>query len=58
MCCFSLKNTKHPEFVFTTEHGVMSLAWHPQQAALLSIGLYDGTVLVYDVRSKNTKPIY
>ena len=58
VCCFSLKNTKHPEFIFTTEHGVMSLAWHPQQAALLSIGLYDGTVLVYDVRSKNTKPIY
>lgn len=29
VCCFSLKNTKHPEFIFTTEHGVMSLAWHP-----------------------------
>jgi dynein intermediate chain 1 len=58
ICCFSLKNTKHPEYSFTTEHGVMSLAWHPQHTGMLSVGLYDGTVQVFDVRGKINKPIY
>ena len=25
ICCFSLKNTPHPEYIFTTESGVMCL---------------------------------
>lgn len=58
ICCYSLKNTTHPEYIFTTEYGVMCLDWHPQHPALLAIGLYDGTVLVYDVRSRHNKPIY
>lgn len=58
ICCFSLKNASHPEFTFITESGVMCLDFHPQNAALLAVGCYDGTVLVYDVRSKTTRPIY
>eukprot|EP00744_Colponema_vietnamica_P002264 GILI01003588.1.p1 GENE.GILI01003588.1~~GILI01003588.1.p1 ORF type:complete len:684 (+),score=215.38 GILI01003588.1:90-2141(+) len=58
ICCYSLKNTSHPEYMFTTESGVMSLDFHPQHAALLAVGLYDGTVLVYDVRNKHNRPIY
>ncbi|KAF4321612.1 hypothetical protein BBO99_00000751 [Phytophthora kernoviae] len=58
VCCYSLKNASHPEFTFTTESGVMCLDFHPQHAALLAVGCYDGTVLVYDVRSKTNKPIY
>jgi len=60
ICCYSLKNTSHPEYSFTTESGVMSLDFHPQAArsALLAVGCYDGTVMVYDVRSKLNKPIY
>jgi dynein intermediate chain 1 len=36
----------------------MCLDWHPSSPALLAAGLYDGTVLVYDVRNKHNKPIY
>lgn len=36
----------------------MCLDFHPQSPALLAVGLYDGTVQVYDVRNKNKKPIY
>jgi len=58
ICCYSLKNTRFPEYVFNTESGVCSLDWHRQRPALLAVGLYDGTVLVYDVRGRNRKPIY
>jgi len=36
----------------------MCLDFHPQSAALLAVGLYDGKVLVYDIRNKHKKPIY
>lgn len=58
VCCYSLKNSSHPEFTFTTESGVMCLDFHPQQTALLAVGCYDGTVIVYDVRNKANRPIY
>ncbi|CAD7944206.1 unnamed protein product [Amoebophrya sp. A25] len=58
ICCYSLKNTKFPEYIFNTESGVCSLDWHPERAALLAVGLYDGTVMVYDVRGKTKKPVY
>eukprot|EP00392_Amoebophrya_sp_AT5.2_P017439 g17794.t1 len=58
ICCYSLKNTKFPEFIFNTDSGVCSLDWHPQRPGLLAVGLYDGTVLVYDVRGKTKRAIY
>ncbi|XRA97247.1 flagellar outer dynein arm intermediate chain 1 [Pycnococcus provasolii] len=58
VCCYSLKNPSHPEYTFTTESGVMALDFHPQHANLLAVGLYDGTVAVFDVRNKLNKPIY
>lgn len=58
ICCFSLKNTEYPEYVIETTAGVMSLDFHPQHSSLLAVGLYDGTVCVYDVRKKGGEPIY
>ncbi|CAK90422.1 unnamed protein product (macronuclear) [Paramecium tetraurelia] len=52
------KTPTHPEYAFTCEAGVMCLDFHPQSPALLAVGLYDGTVLVYDIRNKHKKPIY
>jgi dynein intermediate chain 1 len=43
ICLYSIKNTTHPEYSFTTESGVMSLDFHPSSPALLAVGLYDGT---------------
>ena len=36
----------------------MCVDFHPQHHSLLCVGCYDGTVLVFDVRSKNNRPIY
>lgn len=58
VCLYSIKNTNHPEYSFNTESGVMSLDFHPSSPALLAVGLYDGTVLVYDIRNKHKRPIY
>merc|ERR1711937_673659 len=58
ICCYSLKNTRYPEYVFNTDAGVCCLDWHTLHPALIAVGLYDGQVLVYDVRTKNKKPIY
>lgn len=58
VCCFSLKNTTHPEYVFSTDSGVMCLDFHPHYQSLLAVGCYDGTVMVFDVRSKINRPIY
>ncbi|KAH9597109.1 WD40 repeat [Trypanosoma melophagium] len=71
--CFSLKNSvptqpgnqmpAHPEMSFNVESGVMCLAFHPEETALLACGLYDGSVCVFDLRmqgkdgKESTKPI-
>lgn len=58
ICCFSLKNTSFPEYIFATESGVMCIDFHPQHPSLLAVGCYDGTVMVYNVCSGGVKPIY
>jgi len=58
ICCYSLKNPSHPEYTFTTDSGVMTLDFHPQHSSLLAVGLYDGTVMVFDVRNKINRPIF
>ena len=58
ICCFSLKNTSHPEFIFSTESGVTCLDFHPHHQSLLAVGCYEGTVMVFDVRNKKNLPIY
>ena len=36
----------------------MCLDFHPNNPALLAVGCYDGTVMVFDIRSKSNKSIY
>ncbi|KEG14343.1 putative dynein intermediate chain [Trypanosoma grayi] len=72
--CFTLKNSvptqagapipAHPEISFNVDSGVMCLAFHPEDAALLACGLHDGSVCVFDLRmqskdgKESVKPIY
>ena len=59
ICCYTIKNPTFPEYSFSTESGVMCLDFHPEHPALLAVGLYDGTVMVYDIRIKgNNRPMY
>ena len=36
----------------------MAIDFHPTHTSLLAVGMYDGTVAVYDMRHKSTKPIF
>ena len=58
VCCFSLKNTSHPEYVIHTESGAMCLDFHPRHPSLVAVGCYDGTVLAYDIGERSSRPIY
>ena len=58
ICCFSLKNTSYPEYIFPTESGVLSLDFHPNHPSLLAVGCYDGNVAVFDIASTSSKPIF
>ena len=58
ICIFSLANPTYPEYSFTTDSGVLSIDFHPQHANLLAVGLYDGTVLVYDVARPQKQLIF
>jgi dynein intermediate chain 1 len=56
---FSLKNPSHPEYSFATSSGVQCLHFHPDFPNLLAVGLYDGNVLVLDVRYQGAaEPMY
>ena len=58
ICIFSLANPTYPEYSFYTDAGVLSVDFHPQYANLLAVGLYDGTVMVFDVARKQKQLIY
>jgi len=54
---WSLMNPKFPEFTFQTPFGVTAMDFSSANPNLLAVGLYDGTVSVYDVRLPCTKPV-
>lgn len=58
ICCYTIKNPTWPEYSFTTESGVMCIDFHAKNPALMAVGLYDGTVMVFDIRNKSNKAIY
>ena len=54
---FSIKNNYYPEIKYTTESGVLSLDFHSVEHSFLVVGMYDGTVSVYDIKLKTKLPI-
>ncbi|NWY52320.1 WDR78 protein, partial [Chionis minor] len=52
-CCWSLKNPTWPERIFQCEHGVTALDFSTASPNLLAVGMYNGSVAIYDVRSCN-----
>ncbi|KAJ3195232.1 cytoplasmic dynein with WD40 domain [Irineochytrium annulatum] len=58
IACFTLKNPSYPEYLYVTESGVMCLDYHPQHPSMIAVGLYDGTVLVYNLQMKTDAPIF
>jgi dynein intermediate chain 1 len=54
---FSIKNNYFPEIKYTTESGVLSLDFNKTEPSFLVVGMYDGTVAVYDIKIKTKLPI-
>ncbi|NWU73046.1 WDR78 protein, partial [Pterocles burchelli] len=52
-CCWSLKNPMWPERIFRCEHGVTALDFSTTSPNLLAVGMYNGSVAIYNVRSRN-----
>lgn len=53
VCCWSLKNPEFPERYYKTEAGVTSIAFSQKHANLLAVGLFNGDIHIYDVRTNN-----
>ncbi len=58
VACFSLKNPSYPEFLFTTDAGVLCIDFNPQHSSMLAAGLYDGNVVVYNLHTKDGVPVF
>ncbi|KAM6396272.1 dynein axonemal intermediate chain 4 [Pluvialis apricaria] len=56
-CCWSLKNPTWPERIFRCEHGVTALDFSMTNPNLLAVGMYNGSVAIYNVRSCNDAAI-
>ncbi|XP_040421315.1 dynein intermediate chain 4, axonemal isoform X3 [Cygnus olor] len=56
-CCWSLKNPMWPERIFQCEHGVTALDFSMTSPNLLAVGMYNGTITIYNVRSCTTTAI-
>ncbi|NXO46006.1 WDR78 protein, partial [Locustella ochotensis] len=52
-CCWSLKNPMWPERIFRCEHGVTAVDFSLASPNLLAVGMANGCVAIYDVRSRS-----
>ncbi|NXN75688.1 WDR78 protein, partial [Himantopus himantopus] len=52
-CCWSLKNPAWPERIFQCEHGVTALDFSMARPNLLAVGMYNGSVAIYNIQSRN-----
>jgi len=60
VCCYSLKNTTFPEYMYNTTSAITCLDFYPNSndsrfASLLAVGCFDGSVMVYNVFSESKK---
>uniref|UniRef100_A0A674J4N2 WD repeat domain 78 n=1 Tax=Terrapene triunguis TaxID=2587831 RepID=A0A674J4N2_9SAUR len=53
-CCWSLKNPMWPERIYQCDHGVTALDFSLANPNLLAVGMYSGTVAIYNVQTHNT----
>ena len=51
VCCWSLKNPEYPERIYTCSEGVTTVDFSKMHPSLLAVGMYDGGVAIYNVKS-------
>nr|XP_060629680.1 dynein axonemal intermediate chain 4 [Anolis sagrei ordinatus] len=52
-CCWSLKNPMWPERVYKCHHGVTALDFSATNPNLLAVGLFNGTIELFNVQTRN-----
>lgn len=58
VCLFTLKNPSYPDYICMTDSGVMCVDTHPKYPYMVVIGLYDGSVQVYNVQATCKQPAF
>jgi dynein intermediate chain 1 len=58
VCLFTLKNPSFPDYICMTDSAVMCVDTHPKYPYMVVIGLYDGSVKVYNVQATCKQPAF
>ncbi|XP_076260407.1 dynein intermediate chain 2, ciliary [Rhynchophorus ferrugineus] len=58
VCMFTLKNPSFPDYICMTESGVMCVDTHPRYPYMVVVGLYDGSVQVFNVYANCKEPAF
>lgn len=58
VCLFTLKNPSYPDYICMTNSAVMCVDIHPKNPYMLVIGLYNGTVQVFNIQASCKIPAY
>lgn len=55
---YTMKNPSFPEYVFSSESGIMCLDIHNDHPYLVAVGFYDGNVAIYNLKKATSQPSY
>ncbi|XP_009468864.1 PREDICTED: dynein intermediate chain 1, axonemal, partial [Nipponia nippon] len=55
---YTMKNPSFPEYVFSSESGIMCLDFHNDYPYLVAVGFYDGNVAIYNLKKATSQPSY
>lgn len=55
-CCWSIKNPEFPERFYHLDSGVTAVDFSAAHPNLLAVGMYDGAIAIYNVRSRSNTP--
>ncbi|XP_010008637.1 PREDICTED: dynein intermediate chain 1, axonemal, partial [Nestor notabilis] len=48
---YTMKNPSFPEYIFSSESGIMCLDFHDDYPYLMAVGFYDGNVAIYNLKT-------
>ncbi|XP_053779128.1 dynein axonemal intermediate chain 1 isoform X2 [Desmodus rotundus] len=55
---YSMKNPSFPEYVFSSDSGIMCLDIHVDHPYLVVVGHYDGNVAIYNLKKPHSQPAF
>ncbi|XP_054376984.2 dynein axonemal intermediate chain 1 isoform X3 [Pongo abelii] len=55
---YSLKNPSFPEYMFSSNSGIMCLDIHVEHPYLVAVGHYDGNVAIYNLKKPHSQPSF